>query len=66
MTHQLHQLRQYDDAQSYKRGFNQVFDPCEKYMKIIRVGLNVFLHFLSILSAMCLCEDKEIMLVVNS
>lgn len=38
----------------------------EKYMKIIRVGLNVFLHFLSILSAMCLCEDKEIMLVVNS
>lgn len=32
-----------------------VKNPCEKYMKIMRVGLNVLLHFLWILSVICLC-----------
>jgi len=54
--HQLHQLRQYDNIQSYKCGFNLAFTDCKKYMKSIGVGLNVFLHFLSMLSVMYLCD----------
>jgi hypothetical protein len=58
--HQLHQLRQYDNIQSYKCGFNLAFTDCKKYMKSIGVGLNVFLHFLSMLSVMCLCGGTSI------
>lgn len=32
----------------------------KKYMKSIGVGLNVFLHFLSMLSVMCLCGGTSI------
>lgn len=58
--HQLHQLKQYESIQSYKLVFNLAFTHCEKYMKNIRVGLNVFLHFLSMSSVMCLCGDISI------